>query len=160
LANVIFNSGKVRILGGQTSPNTWAAVNLRTGVTNLTLHSLTIGSFSPTTAGTPANGTTWSDVSSTEISGTGYTAGGIELASKQISVDSSNNRGYFTSNAATWTTATLSANAAVLTVKASSGSPPASTDPVIGIYDFGGTKSSSAGNFTVQGDATDGWLYI
>lgn len=45
----------------------------------------------------------WADVSGNEESGTGYTTGGEELASKAVTQDDANDRGVFDAADVTWT---------------------------------------------------------
>lgn len=97
----------------------------------------------------------FSDVTN-EVSGTGYTAGGATLTSQSVTADTTNHRGKFTAANVTWSSATITAVGAV--IYKSTGT--AGTSPLIGYIDFGGTKSSSAGNFTIQWDATNGIAYF
>lgn len=88
-----------------------------------------------------------SDVTN-EITGTGYTAGGIAQAYTFNAIDSANNRNTITLTDITngWTTATFSALGAI--VYKNSG--VASTDYLIGFVDFLGTVSCTAGNFSID----------
>ena len=85
--------------------------------------------------------TTWANVSANEISGTGYTAGGVELSSKTISVSSGVAR--WDAADATWLTSTFTARHAVLYDTTNSSS-------LIASIDFGGDQTISVGTFTVQ----------
>jgi len=91
-----------------------------------------------------------------EVTGTGYTAGGATLTSCAVTADTTNHRGKFTADNVTWSTATLTAAGAV--IYKSTGTD--STSPILGYIDFGGNKSSSAGNFTIQWDGTNGIAYF
>ena len=91
-----------------------------------------------------------------EVTGTGYTAGGATLTSCAVTADTTNHRGKFTADNVTWSTATLTAAGAV--IYNSTGTD--STSPILGYIDFGGNKSSSAGNFTIQWDGTNGIAYF
>lgn len=152
MANVFYDSGKARIIGG-LSP----AISL---LSDSIYMLLLTNSYTPAAGhSTLADLGTWTgSAPGYEASGTGYTSGGQALASRSIAVDSTNHRGYFTSNQVQWTSATITAAYAVLYKRV--GGSMASTDPLVGVYDFGGNKSSSSGNFTIQPDATDGWLYL
>lgn len=88
-----------------------------------------------------------SDVTN-EITGTGYTAGGIAQAFTLDAVDTTNNRQSvtYTNISNGWTTATFSALGAI--IYKNSGS--ASTDTLLHFVDFGGTQSCSAGNFSIS----------
>lgn len=147
MANVTCNSGKAAIIGGNGS----FPINLMTDSIYMVLL---------TSAYTPSVGhTSYSNVSANEVpNGSGYTTGGAALASKNISVETINNRAYFTAANVNWSASTITAAFAALLKRV--GGSPSGTDPLIGIYDFGGNKSSSSGNFTLQPDATDGYLYL
>jgi len=85
-----------------------------------------------------------------EVTGTGYTAGGNQLSVSQVPT-SSGTTAYINFSDTTWTTATITSYGAMiyqnatLTIGGSSLIRPASA-----ILDFGGAKSSSAANFTIQ----------
>lgn len=96
-----------------------------------------------------------SDVTN-EVTGTGYTAGGVALASKTCTQDNTNNRGVFDAADASWTTSTITARGAVLYKNRGGAS---SADELVGYLDFGSNISSTSGTFTVQFH-TDGILYI
>ena len=87
-----------------------------------------------------------SDVTN-EITGTGYTAGGIAQAYTLEALDTTNNKQSITLTNITngWTSATISAVGAI--VYKDSGT--ASTDKLISFVDFGGTVSVTAGNFSI-----------
>lgn len=87
-----------------------------------------------------------SDVSN-EITGTGYTAGGIAQAYTLDALDTTNNRQSITLTNITngWTTATFSALGAI--VYKNSGT--AATDYLLDFVDFSGTVSCTAGNFSI-----------
>ena len=90
------------------------------------------------------------DVSSYEVSGTGYTAGGNTLASKTVTYDSANNVIVLDAADTTWASSTITARYAV--VYDSTGT--ASTSALIGYVDFGSDQSSTNGNFTITWDST------
>lgn len=87
-----------------------------------------------------------SDVTN-EVTGTGYTAGGVAVTATVSSVDTTNNRVSiaFSNLAPGWTSSTITALAA--TIYVSTGT--ASTDKLVTMVDFGGTVSSTNGNFSV-----------
>lgn len=87
-----------------------------------------------------------SDVTS-EISGTGYTAGGIAQAFTLDAIDNTNNRQSVTYTNITngWTTATFTAAAAIIYKNTGT----ASTDTLMHMVDFGGNVSCTAGNFSI-----------
>ena len=83
----------------------------------------------------------WSDVSSTEVSGTGYTAGGQTITT---AVSVTGTTAYFTLSAdVTWSSSTITATGAVIYDSTAS-------NKLIAYVDFGGSQSSSNGNFTVS----------
>jgi hypothetical protein len=95
------------------------------------------------------------DVSGSEVSGTGYTAGGTALTSKAVTVDTTDDEGVFDADDVTWSTSTITARYAVL--YKDTGTP--STSKLIALYDFGSDKVSSAGNFTFQANA-EGYINL
>lgn len=92
----------------------------------------------------------FNDVSSFEVSGTGYTAGGNTLASKTATYDSANNVIVLDAADTTWASSTITARYAV--VYDSTGT--SSTSALIGYVDFGSDQSSTNGNFTITWDST------
>lgn len=97
-----------------------------------------------TSSYTPAKSTHTrrSDVTN-EVTGTGYTSGGVAVT-PTVTRDTVNNKVTISFTAASWTTATITAQAGV--IYKSTGT--ASSDPLVGYVDFGG-GSSTAGTFTV-----------
>jgi len=85
-----------------------------------------------------------------EVSGTGYTAGGQALASKAWTRDDANDRAYFDAADVQWASSTITARFAV--IYKDTGTP--TTSPVIGYFDFEADKSSDAGNFTLEWNAS------
>jgi hypothetical protein len=87
-----------------------------------------------------------SDVTN-EITGTGYTAGGIAQAFTLNAVDTTNNRQGITwtniSNG--WTSATFSAVGAIIYKNTGT----STTDTLVQFVDFGGTVTCTAGNFSI-----------
>lgn len=91
------------------------------------------------------------DVSSYEVTGTGYTTGGITLASKTSTYDGTNNVIVLDAADVTWSSSTITARYAV--VYDDSGASAASK-ALIGYVDFGSDQSSTNGNFTITWDST------
>lgn len=87
-----------------------------------------------------------SDVTN-EITGTGYTAGGIAQAFTLDAIDTTNNRQSVTWTNITngWTSATFSAVGAIIYKN----SGTSTTDTLLHLVDFGGTVSCTAGNFSI-----------
>lgn len=93
----------------------------------------------------------WDDVAANEVTGTGYTAGGVTLAGKTATYDSASNVVVLDANDAVWANSTITARYAV--IYDDSGATPAQK-ALIGYVDFGSDQSSTNGNFTVTWDAT------
>jgi hypothetical protein len=91
----------------------------------------------------------FSDVSTYEVSGTGYTAGGQALANKTKTV--SGNTLVLDADDTTWAASTITARYAV--VYDSSGGT-AATNALIGYIDLVTDQASNNGNFVIQWDAT------
>ena len=91
----------------------------------------------------------WDDCTG-EVTGTGYTAGGYTLLSKTEAYSS--NVKQFDAADVTWATSTISAAKAVVYVQTSV--TTSSLNPVLAYIDFGGTVTSSGGNFTITWDST------
>lgn len=85
---------------------------------------------------------------SDEVSGTGYTAGGNTLTVSQVPT-SSGTTAFIDFADTTWTTATITARGALIYLA------NGTTNPAIAVLDFGGDKTSTAGNFTIQFPAAD-----
>jgi hypothetical protein len=88
--------------------------------------------------------------SSNEASGTGYTAGGQALTN--VNPSSSGTTAFTDFADETWSTATITARGAMIY-----NSTPGHTytNPAVCILDFGGDKTSTAGDFTVIFPAAD-----
>ena len=91
------------------------------------------------------------DVSTYEVSGTGYTAGGQTLGSKTVTYDAATNVIILDAADTTWTSSTITARYAV--VYDDSGAS-AGAKALIGYVDFSSDQSSTSGNFTITWDAT------
>lgn len=79
-----------------------------------------------------------------ETTGTGYTAGGVTLASKVVSYDSASNTLSLDANDPTWPGATFSFRYLVFYVDTGT----ASTSPLLSYVDFETTQSVTAATFT------------
>ena len=82
-----------------------------------------------------------------EVSGTNYTAGGNTLTISAAPA-SSGTTAFLDFADTTWTDATITARGALI-YKSGGG------DPAVAVLDFGGDKTSTAGDFTVQVPAAD-----
>ena len=89
------------------------------------------------------------DVTKTEITGTGYTAGGATLASKTIGYTTATNVIKLDAADTEWTASTITARYVIIY-----DDTPASNKPVLGYVDFGENRSSTAGTFTVAWNAS------
>jgi hypothetical protein len=81
-----------------------------------------------------------------EISGTGYTAGGKELANKSVTQDNENNKSKFDADNLNWSGATFTTRGAV--IYKDTGTP--TTSPLVAYFDFGGDKSPSSQGFNIN----------
>lgn len=132
--NAIFNSFKRDIANG--------SINLGTDTIKLML----VGSGYTPNIDTH---TKRSDVTS-EVSGVGYTSGGVALANKTVTMNTTSDKGVFDADDVTLSTATITARGAVL-YKARGGA--SSADELIAYLDFGSDITSTAGNFNITFDA-------
>lgn len=130
MANLIYNSFKRDTMNG--------AIDLDTDTIKMML-------VTSTYAPNQDTHTKRSDVTN-EVVGTGYTAGGVTLANKVVSVDNTGNTGVFDADDITIPTATITARGGVL-YKSRGGL--ATADELIGYLDFGSDITSTAGNFMI-----------
>jgi hypothetical protein len=87
----------------------------------------------------------YSDITD-EVVGVGYTTSGSTLAGVVVSADLTGDKAVLDANDVTWASSTITAAAAVIFKQ---NSTPA-LSPLIGYIDFGGSKSSSNGDFVIQ----------
>lgn len=90
-------------------------------------------------------------VNPAEASGTGYTAGGVALASKTNTYTAATNVIQLSAANVTWGSSSITARYAVIY-----DDTPATNKPLLGYVDFGADNTSSNGNFTIDWDATNG----
>lgn len=81
-----------------------------------------------------------------EISGTGYTAGGAAILNRTVTIDNTNNVAHYDGDDVTWVSSTITAAFGIIYKDTGVDT----TSPLIAYIDFGGNKSSSAGDFTIQ----------
>ena len=96
----------------------------------------------------------WSDVSSHEASGAGYTAGGATLSGKSTS-QSGNYIRFFCSDIV-WAASSIASVTKVVFYK-DTGS--AATSPLICYAVLSAAETSASGNFTIDVDGTNGLFY-
>ena len=85
---------------------------------------------------------------SNEVTGTGYSAGGNILTVSQVPT-STGTTAFLDFADTTWSTATITARGALIYLA------NGTTNPSVAVLDFGGDKTSTAGNFTIQFPAAD-----
>jgi hypothetical protein len=85
-----------------------------------------------------------------EITGTGYSAGGVALGSKTVTYDTSTDQIRLDAADAQWTSSSFTAR--IATVYKDSGT--GSTSPLIIYVDFGGDETVASGTFTIAWDST------
>jgi hypothetical protein len=95
----------------------------------------------------------WSDLVANEITGTGYTAGGITLSSKTLTYDTATNTIRMKAADVTWSTVTFT-NGRYAIVYKSTGTN--TTSHVEAYIDFGANESPAGVDFTISFDVTDG----
>lgn len=91
----------------------------------------------------------FSDVTN-EITGTGYTAGGLTITTKTLTYDTATNETRLDGDDAIWSAATFTAR--IMPIYKATG--VSTTSKLMGYVDFGGDQTVSTGTFTVQFDAT------
>jgi hypothetical protein len=113
--------------------------NLMNGSYKLAVDTINVGLMTSSFSFNAAN-ILWATVNANEISGTGYTAGGMALTG--LSVTNSGTMGVWTASNVVWTSSTFStAFAVIYDISASNN--------LIAAIDFGGTLSVSTGTFTI-----------
>lgn len=93
------------------------------------------------TSSATMDATTTAYSATNEVSGSGYSAGGLALAG--FAVATSGTTAYLTWTNATWTTATITSSGALIYNSTQS-------NKAVVVISFGGSFTSTAGNFTVQ----------
>ena len=119
------------------------------GTHDLDTHTLKLALIKASPSGTYGAATTnYSDVTgnSDEATGTGYSAGGQNLDGATISVDGTTAIVDFTDEV--FSSATVSADGCIIYNSSAS-------NKAICVIDFGGTKTSTNGDFTIQFPAAD-----
>lgn len=136
MASVVFNSFKADIMNGNIDLNTdtiFLMLMLNTYTADVDAHEKR------------------SDVEADEHADTGtYATPGKEATTPTVVIDDANDRGIFDAVDVVWAASTITAAGAIL-YKSRGGA--SSADELICFIDFGGDKSSTAGNFTVTWDS-------
>lgn len=136
MANVVINRFKTQSMAAGVNLTTPSALRC----------ALLKDIFSSSAASVIADIQSFSAISTTwEASGTNYTAGGMILSATAVSQDDVGEKGIFSAANVTWPTATVTAYGAFIYRAADS-------FPICAI-DFGGAKTSTAGDFTIQWNA-------
>jgi len=145
LTNLVYPSGKQAIEGSATygGPIDWDAdpiylMLVTSNYTNLTLATAQGHHFRSDVTG----------VAGAEASGTGYTAGGVQLTS--VAIAASGNNAIVNAANASWASSTITATGAVVFKRVGADLTTPADDPILCYLDFGGTISSTAGTFTVN----------
>jgi len=92
----------------------------------------------------------WSDLSSNEVSGSGYSAGGATLGS--ITLANASGTLKFDAADTSWSTATISSARAAVVYD-----DTLTNDPLICLVNFGADYASSAGTFQITWNASGIW---
>lgn len=90
----------------------------------------------------------WDDVSADEVSGSGYTSGGEELAGKSVTQDDTDDEGVFDADNVTWTGLDVGTPSHAI-IYHDTGTP--GTSPLIAYMEI--TTASNGGNYTISWDA-------
>jgi hypothetical protein len=114
------------------------------GVHDLDTHVLKMALF---TSSATLDATTTAYSTTNEVTGTGYSAGGETIANVSISTDGTT--AYIDCDDVTWSSATITANGALIYNSSAS-------NKAIAVLAFGGDKTSTNGDFTVQMPAPGG----
>jgi hypothetical protein len=96
------------------------------------------------------------DANAFEITGTGYTATGLALGTKSVVYNGASNTVRLIAANSVWTGASFTARYGVIYKDTGT----ASTSPLMGYVDLGGSQTVTSGTFTIQWDATDGVLRL
>lgn len=114
------------------------------GVHDFTAHTFRIALY---TSSATLGASTTAYTATNEVSGTGYTAGGNVLDSATVTLSGTTAFVDFADE--TWPTATITARYALIYNDTAAG------NPAVAVLDFGGDKTSTGADFTVQFPAAD-----
>lgn len=136
MANMYFTQGKVGQLDGTF---VWGTTVMKAALMSST--------YTPALAQS-----VWTGISGSEMTGTGYTAGGSILAGVAVSSESNSHASVSANNVA-WTGSTLVNVAWGIIYATVSGR-------LVGAYDFGGNNTTSNGTFSISWHSSDGILTL
>ena len=125
-----------------------ALKHLQLGAINLEEHDIRVALLKASYS--PGAHEYWSNVSTHEVSGTGYQAGGKSLANKSVTVNTTTRVATFDADDVNWANSTITARYAVIYNNTPTQS---SQKQLICLIDFGEDKVSANGNFTIEWDA-------
>lgn len=91
------------------------------------------------------------DISANEVSGTGYTAGGVTITGLSAVADLTNDRAELTFDDVVFNAGGGSLTASYAVIYDDTGTP--GTSRILAIFDFGGSQTATNDNFTVSPDA-------
>ena len=131
MANVVYNGFKAKIMDG--------SIDLDTDTIKV---ALVTSSYTPDIDAHH----NYADITSTEVTGTGYTSEGATLATPAVTTDDTDDEGVFDAVDVTWTGSTITARGAVVYKSVAT----ATQSWLICYFDFTTDKSSSAGDFKIQ----------
>lgn len=150
MASLAYNKGKEKLLKGLLGDLSSGGVTIKAMLVTNTYTALSDSTkqghefISQVTA-----------ISGAEVTGTGYTAGGMPVTSKAVTIDTGTGKVKLTCDDVTWVSATLTAYGMIFYVD--TGTP--STSPLLRFEDFGSAKPSGGGDF-IADVPTDGILYL
>jgi len=98
----------------------------------------------------------WDDVVANEVTGAGYTAGGVTLATKTVNYDAATNVASLRAATSAWTNLTATTSYAVIYKSTGVNG----TSVLIGYVDLGGSQSVVGADFSLVWDTTNGVLKI
>lgn len=98
----------------------------------------------------------WSTPQANEITGTGYSAGGVTLGTKSIGAVTGSHEIPLLAGSASWSSASFTCAYAI--IYRSTGTP--STSPLLGYVNFGGNETVASGTFQISFDGTNGVLAL
>lgn len=134
MANVYFTNGKVGQLDGSFQ---WGTTAFKV---------MLLSNYTPN-----VSQSVYTNISASETTGTGYTAGGAALGTQSVS-SQSNSHASVDAPDTSWSGSSITAAWAVIWATA--------TSKLVGAYDFGGPQTTSSGTFTISWHSSDGILTL